>query len=279
MPSEAYYAFVKAAENYLRKSKSISSDRSKSNVQIVNSIGDLIEKGKLDISIAEGTMLNYLSRAANDDPGSQIRSGGPRGGYWLDENAESDSQVKPLDEETIESGENENIKIIEKDLYPLMELWLQGKGYTSKDVSGVRRGGKWGNPDIIGVERIELFGAVQIELASCEVKLSEKDWEQVIFEAISHKRFANRSWFCYRTSNPGEALISGMEYYAERYRVGIVQIVLSDSELIQLKNGEKAPLELINSVREIIPAQYDSVPLVEQSDLIQRTGVTLTLAF
>jgi hypothetical protein len=74
-------------------------------------------------------------------------------------------------------------------------------------------------------------------------------------------------------------LPKGIEYYAERYRVGVVQIELTDQELEGLKSGKIAPLDMIEHVVERVPALYDYVPLREQRDLINRTGVVTTLSF
>jgi hypothetical protein len=160
-----------------------------------------------------------------------------------------------------------------------MELWLGKKSYTAKALPNLKSGGIWGNPDIIGADRVELHGAVEIDLASCEVKLNEDNWEQVIFEAISHKRFANRSWFCYRVAKDETPMPKNMEYYAERYRVGIVQTILTDDELVALNKQTKTPLDYIERVVERVPALYDTVPLREKRDLIDRTGITVTLTF
>nr|WP_166176682.1 hypothetical protein [Altererythrobacter segetis] len=70
-----------------------------------------------------------------------------------------------------------------------------------------------------------------------------------------------------------------MEYYAERYRVGLVQIILSDQEVIELKSAEKGPLDFIERVVERVPALYDHVPLREQKDVVERSGITLTMTF
>ncbi|CAI9404613.1 hypothetical protein ANOBCDAF_04653 [Pleomorphomonas sp. T1.2MG-36] len=278
MPSSTYDTIVKAAAAFLQETGSTGPDSSKSNKQIVAAIRSKIQNGEISVDAADGTMLSYLSNAANTDVESNIVSGGPRGGYWYSQSKPQITEAKPADEEKIKPEKGAEITILEKDLYPLMELWLQQKGYKSKDMSNVKSGGRWGNPDIIGAERVELFGAVEIDLASCEVKLAEQNWEQVIFEAISHKRFANRSWFCYRL--PQEQVIpKGMAYYAERYRVGVVQIVLTDEELINLKSGKAKPLDLIDNVIEKIPALYDYVPLREQRDLVDRTGISLTVSF
>jgi hypothetical protein len=162
-----------------------------------------------------------------------------------------------------------------------MELWLQKKGgYIAKDVANLKAGGRWGNPDIIGVNLVQLMGAFEVDVVSCEVKIADSNWEQMIFEAISHKRFSNRSWFCYRVDAKNAPLPKGIEYYAERYRVGVVQICLTDAELIELKNKSKQPVDYIDDrVIERIQALYDPVPLREKRDVIQRTGITIALTF
>jgi len=63
-----------------------------------------------------------------------------------------------------------------------------------------------------------------------------------------------------------------MEYYAERYRVGVAQIILTDEELISLKTQTKTPLDYIEQVVERVPALYDAVPLGEKRDLIETYG-------
>lgn len=278
MASDTYRAFVDGIESYLSDSKSVGPASSKSNKQIIDEIKSRISKGLMKVDLTDGSMVSYLSYAANDDTESRIVSGGPRKGYWLDISEKPEFDHKPIDEQFVEQGKTKE-KISERDLYPLTELWLQSKGYTSKDMSNLKAGGKWGNPDIIGVDRVELFGAVELEISSCEVKLSDSMWEQMIFEAISHKRFSNRSWFCYRVSSDGVPLPKGMEGYAERYRVGISQIILSDSEVISLKNKKSEPLDFLDRVAERVPAPYDPVSLREKRDLIERTGVTITMSF
>jgi hypothetical protein len=280
MAGTAYKAIIDAAEEILKSAGSKGPESAKSNKQIVGAIREKIANGTLNIEATDGTMISYLSYAANNDPDSAIVSGGlGRGGYWYDESKKTSPRAKAPEQEEISIEKGKSTKVQEKDLYPLLELWLEQKGYKSKDLSNLKGGGRWGNPDIIGVERVELFGAVQIDLASCEVKIGENNWEQVIFEAISHKRFSNRSWFCYRVIEEASPLPKGMEYYAERYRVGVVQVILGDRELLDLKAGKKLPLDYFERVEERVPALYDYVPLREQRDLIERSGISLTLTF
>jgi hypothetical protein len=235
--------------------------------------------GDITIDIADGTILAYISDAANNDEDSGIVSGGQHAGYWYDESSKISMEPRLIDEQHVVGSGGAALTISEKDLYPLTEFWLQTKGYTAKDMSNLKSGGRWGNPDIIGVSRTELMGVVEVDLASCEVKMQDKDWEEVIFEAISHKRFSNRSWFCYRVIDRDTPLPKNIEYYAERYRVGVVQIWLTDDELKELKLKSKEPLDFIERIIERVPALYDHVPLKEKRELIDRTGITVTLTF
>ena len=279
MASQTYVDFIDAVKKYLQSTESVSAKTGKSNKQVVQAIQNKITNGELTISLGEGSMLSYLSNAANQDLNSGIISGGVGVGYYLDVTPVEQIDAKPVDEKKVSSGKGKGTLIREKDLYSLMELWLNQKGYSAKDTSNLKSGGRWGNPDIIGVSRVDLFGAVEIDVASCEIKLAEEGWEQVIFEAISHKRFSNRSWFCYRIPFEGAPLPKSIEYYSERYRVGLVQIILTDDEIVELKKGSKAPLDFIERVIERVPALYDHVPLGEQKDVIERAGITLTVTF
>ncbi|MCW6508458.1 hypothetical protein [Lichenifustis flavocetrariae] len=273
-----YDLVVGAAEEFLKASDSVSANKSKSNIQIIDHLKKRIEAGTLQVSLSDGSMLNYLSVAANNDPQSGIVSGGPRKGYWYDPDAKSKSEAKPIDEEQLGTGNNKTT-IYERDFYPIVQLWLEQKGYKAKDMSNLKSGGAWGNPDIIGVDRVELFGAVEVDLVSCEVKLNSENWERMIFEAISHKRFSNRSWFCYRVKSDDEPLPKGIEYYAERYKVGIVQIFITDKEMMEIKDKSKEPLHFIDRTIERTPALYDYVPLREQRAVVERASISLTVTF
>ena len=271
-----YGALVDAMEEFLKKTDSTGPKTSKSNKEIVKAIKQKVEQGLLSVKASDGTMLNYLSRAAHDVD-SGITSGGPRSGYWYSGAAKTTQRPDESDDRSGEISGEPRSNLLECDLYPLVELWLEENGYTSKDLSHLKSGGPWGNPDIMGGDLVSVFGAVQIELVSCEVKNQEAKWEKDIFEAISHKRFSNRSWFCYRVSNNDAQLPEGMKYYAERYRVGVVQINLSDNELEHLRDGEKAPLDFIDRVVERVPALYDYVPLAAQAEVISRCDFRLSL--
>jgi phosphoenolpyruvate carboxylase len=78
----------------------------------------------------------------------------------------------------------------------------------------------------------------------------------------------------------GRALPKSIEYYAERYKVGVVQILLSDAQLVELKQQKETITEdLLDLVNERIPAFYEHVPLQEKADLFERAKIVPTSAF
>ncbi|MBX3508474.1 MAG: hypothetical protein KF714_06775 [Parvibaculum sp.] len=271
--SESYKRIVEAAQKYLQENGHTNSDKSISGVDLATALKMKIESGELQIKISESTIYQYVSKAANDDS-SEIVSGGAWRGYWLQEQI-AQSQINAEPEEKVSTGQDEELSFKESDLYPLVEFWMSTKYDTSQNVSALKGGGKWGNPDVIGISRIEVLGSVEIEIGSCEVKLSHDSWEMYVFEAVSHKRFSNRSWYCYRTKLH-QPPPKGMDVYAERFNVGILQIVLSDDQLAQLKQKGEA-FRFVDSVREIIPAPYEPTSLAAKKSFVDRVGFTLKI--
>jgi hypothetical protein len=79
MASATYKTIVTAIEAYLRNSGSTGPPTSRSTKDIVKEIKRNARDGVLDVDVTDGTLLNYLSTAANNDPSSSIVSGGPHG--------------------------------------------------------------------------------------------------------------------------------------------------------------------------------------------------------
>lgn len=277
MASTTYAAIIEEVTSFLTIRGSSGPESSTFSKEVVDHVRKKITAGDLLIDVADATILQYVSHAARNDESSRIVSGGPHGGYWIEPVAELQDEP-PLEEqtETLQGAAGGvPVKALEKDLYPLMALWLEQKGYQSKDISSLKSGGPWGNPDILGVRWTTSLGATEIELASCEVKLNQGGWQQSIFEAVSHKRFTNRSWFCYRVKVQDDPMPKGMEYYAERFKVGVVQMSLTDEEFAGLKEGTRKPIEFVARVSERVPAIHEWVPLREQRELIERAQISL----
>ena len=266
----SYQQLIKAAEDYIGSKGGASS----SGRAIAEHLEGLMQSEKIE-QHPRTVIYSYLSRAANHDEASRIVSGGPHGGYSIEtvvSNADEAPAAVPTSSANQVGGNRH-----EKHLYPLVRAWLEANEYTSADVSALKAGGQWGNPDLIGVSYVEILGTSEIELVSVEAKTSDANWERFIFEAVSHKRFTNRSWYCYRTSTPYPALPKNMAYYAERYRVGIIQIYLSDQDYDNLAANGEASAEYLDRVQERVRALYEPVPLQEKRAFLDRAGMTLQM--
>lgn len=266
----SYQQIISAATEYLESQDGIG----KSSREIADHLEQLMADGQIERH-SRNVVYTYLSRAANHDEGSRIVSGGPYGGYSLEIAAEAPLEPEPP--EDVIATEEPTFQLREKHLYPLIKAWLEASEYISADVSALKAGGQWGNPDLLGVTRVEILGAAEIELVSVEAKLSEANWERFIFEAVSHKRFANRSWFCYRTASQYPPLPKNMAYYAERYKVGIIQIYLTDEEIQRIATAPDESAAYLDRVQERVRALHEPVPLQEKRQFLGRAGIELNL--
>ncbi len=259
--NQTYKHIVEAAEGILSaKSKQLTSALSAKEL-----IAEI--RARVALTVGEPTVLSYLSYAANHDNETKIDSGGPHGGYWFNQSFEQ-SGTKP---------ESSPITPREAHLYELVRYWFQAKkNIRTKDISQLKAGGVWGNPDVIGVSSTDRLGLFDVEIVSAEVKLSEKDWRRFIFEAVSHKRFANRVYYIFRTNRETFKLPDDMDRYAEQYRIGIVQIPLDDSEMAILGEGTGRDnfSNYADRIVEKVPAVYDFVAPRYQIDFLERIGLT-----
>ena len=268
----SYQELVKAAEDYLGRQ----GGASQSGRVIAEHLENLMNAGGIERH-PRNVIYSYLSHAANHNELSRIVSGGPYGGYSLEYAANAPDAADSTANKTEVSSESSDFRARECHLYSLIRSWLEASDYISEDVSALKAGGQWGNPDLLGVSRVEILGSSEIELVSVEVKLSETNWERFIFEAVSHKRFVNRSWFCYRTSSQYPPLPKNMAYYAERYKVGIIQIYLSDQDIKKMADNSEVSAEYLDRVQERVRALYEPVPLQEKRAFLARAGMELNL--
>lgn len=258
--NQTYMQIVSAAEKTLRALNS-SQEKALPAKDLISRIR--IENGSL--TIGDPTILSYLSYAANHDTLTKIDTGGPRGGYWFNEEYQPTSP--------------EEVPIVtppqEAHLYELVRYWFQTKKIRTRDISQLKAGGLWGNPDIVGVSSIDRLGFFDVEIVSAEVKLSEREWRRFIFEAVSHKRFANRVYYIFRTKVDTVKLPDDMDRYAEQYRVGVVLVPLDDEELAKLgTSDEKANFaNYADRIIEKVPAVYDFVPPRDQIEFLERIGL------
>lgn len=272
------YETVKKVSEYILEKKSAKDNES---AQFGSVIFDEAKREYPELSdFSKNTFLQYLSSAVKDTE-SSINCLGKRQGYYLSEKAkEVEKIIEPepsemVDEQSPTTPQGRRQK--EALLYPVLESWLITQGYQSSDVSSGRALGKWGNPDIAGISAIDGFHGLSIEVVTIEAKTSLESWEQWIFEAISHRRFANRSYFAF--AHPEEAiskLPQDMRYYAELYNIGVLALSLENRIFDQLVNGElTTPLESDQvDVIEVYSAPYNFVQPKYQLKFCTALGIS-----
>lgn len=227
-------------------------------------------------SFSSNTFAQYLSNTVKDID-SSINCLGRKRGYYIstitkDSKTQEDITDLTLTESssTISEISCNNIsnkqtqRRIQKEnlLYPVLESWLVAQGYQAEDVSSGRSLGKWGNPDVAGIIALDTFNSLSIELVTIEVKTSLDDWEQWIFEAVSHKRFANRAYFAFAHQEETISKIpQDMRYYAELYGIGVIALSMDNEKYRKLHSGElTAPLESEDlDIIELFSAPYTFV--------------------
>ncbi|HCN71933.1 MAG TPA: hypothetical protein DIS96_09520 [Pusillimonas sp.] len=240
---------------------------------------------------AKNTFYQYLSNTVKD-PDSMINCRGRRQGYYLAAVAEETKPAAVGEASTEEGVESEvfdgrpeesvalefqkSRKAKESLLYPVLESWLIVQGYQSANVSMGRSLGKWGNPDVAGLSATDAFSGLSIELATIEAKTSLDGWEQWIFEAVSHRRFSNRSYFAF--AHPEETVTKipqDMRYYAELYNIGVLVLSMENDKFKALHDGRlTAPLDSEDvEVIEIFSAPYNFVQPKYQVKFCEALGI------
>lgn len=229
------------------------------------------------------TFLQYLSKHVRD-PESPLNSEGQRKGYYIDERKVStpqgfDAQIDNpgAAPQILVDGSSTRTRVArESTLYSVLVSMLLAGGYQAADISNSKLGGKWGNPDVAGIRTIEGFTGTSVEIATIELKLSSNDWQRQYFEAVSHLRFSNRSYFAYAERRSREFVWPPeMRTYAEKFKVGILKLILEDQDYDNLINGDQVkPLSSSDvEIVEIFPAPYTIPPPQEQLQFCQNLGI------
>lgn len=115
---------------------------------------------------------------------------------------------------------------IEKKLYTLIQDWLLAEDFNTSITADKTGNGKWGNPDITGIKITDsVTQNKEVEIITIEAKPSLQQWKQFIFEAISHTRFANTSYYCFAyPENERNSLDPEIYLYAEEFGLGLLGI-------------------------------------------------------
>ena len=121
-----------------------------------------------------------------------------------------------------------------------MRQWLLDQSFSSKIVATTKKNGKWGNPDVVGVKVHDWVEQRKVEIVSIECKSSLANWKGEIFEAIAHKRFADRVYFAFALPiDEVEKRYGELVEYAEFYGIGL--LVLEMEPEVWERYNKKAP--------------------------------------
>jgi hypothetical protein len=240
----------------LDKNESNTKDKKKSAVDIWEGFKAL----QLPFEIEKETFYAYLSRVVKEAEYPIASTGrGRGGGYYLSDTARgvADKIAQPAENaEEQEKGE--------KVLYPFIRQWLIGQGYQAQTTARRRGLGKWANPDVTGVKVTEHLGTLELELVTIEVKTSLAQWEYWFFEAVAHRRYANRAFFAFPMGEElSEKAPGQLRYMCELYRVGALILIMEDERYRELQdeklNGKLTPDDVY--VQELHGAPWSRVPL------------------
>lgn len=176
--------------------------------------------------------------------------------------------VQPTPTSTQPPSEDAQRAQREQKLYQIFADWLTSTGFQAEDTSTARSGGSWGNPDVVGIRTAQTIeGNALYEIATMEAKLTSNDWKRQFFEAVSHKRFADRVYFAfsYGADTPSVSDIEGydeLRAYAEKYRIGVVVVFFDVATHTKLVSGTRSEIDSLSldegRVEEIWPAVLDT---------------------
>jgi hypothetical protein len=226
-----------------------------------------------DLDVPLTTYQQYLSKAVKLVDSGINKPAGKYGYYLVAVPAlvghdPGDSWIAETEEKATERVEKEKL------IYEVIRAWLQEQDYRAGVTGSGKANGWWGNPDVTGVICDDAFGINNIEVVTVEAKISEKGWKQWFFEAVSHRRFANRSYFAFAFPEELITKISqDLRYYSELYKVGVLVIGMTKELFENLQNGKikKALTDEDVNIIELYSAPYTPVLPKYQKDFFKRS--------
>jgi hypothetical protein len=237
-------------------------------------------------NLAEASIGAYISDFSRAQ-GARINRRMEAQGYYLVDQADIvNTDKQPSEDAPLTQEESISFKK-EHRLYNLLSTWLsKNRGFKHSFITAdSKNGGKWGNPDLTALKTHTLSGHLNIselEILTIEVKLTEKDWKKDIFEAVAHRRFANRAYFAF--SKPLEVIgklesdRDEMQYYHELYGIGIICIAFQNTQdWKKLTTDGLAGNVLLEDVEimDLFPAPYRAVPIRWQQGHMLNIGAKI----
>ena len=226
-------------------------DKALSTSNIIDAYHALRDKNPDIYDIPENSLSAYMSYLARNSV-SRIQCAGTTKGYYL-------SRVRSV------AGTANPVKD-EKLLYPFLERWLSMQCDAVKDISAKhKKKGIWTNPDIMGLNIFNILGSEAVDITTIEAKLSMDKWRMDIFEAVSHARFANRSYYAF-LCDYNYKVTSEIFLFAQEYGIGLIEIRLPED----WQSGMDIDMECIS---EILPAPRRVISPQVQEEVLKKYNV------
>ena len=237
------------------------------------------KRSTIPFEVADGTFKMYLGRIASRLESPIVSKGRGKGGGFYISSVSTETATAVLEQATVDNAPEAIRARVEKEklLYQILTEWLVSQGYRTKDISSVRALGKWGNPDVAGIQIHDHFGSIELEVATIEAKVSAMNWKQDIFEAISHRRYANRAYYAFAVPEDSARKESEeMRYYSQKFGIGVLTVVLSNEVYSRLTNGDLSePVSPDDAeVKEVHSPLTDLVPIRYRREFCEAIGIT-----
>ncbi len=275
-PGKSVYEQIRDVSEYILQKEGKTSE---SNTLPGPIIFERVKEEFEQVEFNRDTFQQYLSKA-NRDQKSSISTQGRRKGFYvstlvLDE-VETEEEAE-AEENEVETTQRRKRVEREKRLYPVLVDWVQQLGYRTRDTSANKSSGKWNNPDVTGILATDTFNRTELEVLTVEAKHSTALWGQWIFEAVSHRRFANRSYFAFpATQELVPKLPPEMRHYADLYGIGILAVIVGEEthrSLIEEDEQQVIGLDEADVV-EVYSAPFHYVQPRRQMDYCRSIGIT-----
>lgn len=170
----------------------------------------------------------------------------------------------------------------EDQLYNYVQKWLRAQGLSTEVTGGKKKGGRWGNPDVMGVQVHALPEGQpdQIEVWAVEVKGDVNPTS--VYTAAAYQRFAHRCWAAvYHTRGGAEdgTLWDFLINEAERLRVGLL-VLRPSGKGVACKLRLSAPFvqpssqEVYRALGDLWPERVTRCPLCGKVAFSGRTDST-----
>ena len=248
----------------LSSAKRDSSEKTMDGESIYNELQNLLRACNRDDEFVKTTFIQYMCKAAREK-GTDIFCEGRKQGYYTSEELPDNQEDEA--ENTVNTENDEST------IYPIFVKWLIGKNFKAKTIATNKKNGQWGNPDVLGIRVHDFLGEIGTEIVSIECKKDLQQWRHWIFEAISHSRFVDRSYFAFvYPVNEIQKQADEIFDYAEYFGVGVLVLEVTREDYDRYMQGEYIDFK-DSEVVELYPAPQRNPQIVAKNRFLNGIGI------